>query len=475
VTTGSFAVPLASADAADRIPETRVYHLEPRQPYWESDWDEIQRAARAGFNAVLFPVYVNGYTLYRSEAARDWRFDPISPLYRRRDPVAEAVAVTHDLGMNFWGLVRPYNFHARYAATPHRLLRKFPQWRVRHHPEFRHHRLRARESIIACPINREYRRYLGDILTELVSSYPIDGLVLNYTGYSLRDGPIEDYPYCFCDSCARVYAEDASEDLLRNALDEEGVGRIRRWQRRASSACLEYLRHRLIKSRRTLRLVCRVQPQWRGESEEGGGDKATSYCLDWGRLLESGAVEDFLIDHDDETAPDMFRTRLVTDLAALPDDALILPAVRLTRPEDLAQPLEAVRRYPVAGFLAEFAEPLTSAGADFIREHYLNQPANSPDHHPLLAVGFFLRRVQAEHASNELIFDFMRDILRLLETQVRQGLVFETLQVIFENLTGLQTAIRRGALGDYKIPESTMRDLGLARRIIRLACLDVRT
>jgi hypothetical protein len=69
----------------------------------------------------------------------------------------------------------------------------------------------------------------------------------------------------------------------------------------------------------------------------------------------------------------------------------------------------------------------------------------------------------------------MRDFLRLIEMQLRKGLTFEPLEVILQNLGGLQAAIRRGRLGGYVIPESTLRDISLARRILRLTCLQVRS
>ncbi|MBI1784018.1 hypothetical protein HYR69_02635 [Candidatus Sumerlaeota bacterium] len=476
LTTGSFTIPILAAPAAEFVPETRVYYMERVKGYTRENLrEEITRAERAGFNVILFPVYVNGYTLFPSAEAKAAGFLAINPQYRRWDPVAEATSIAHGLGINVWGMARPYNFHPRYSTVPHRLLNRFPQWRIEVHPYYKRARLKAREAIVACPVNRGYRRYLGDILTELVVAYPIDGLVINYTGYGLRGGPVQRYPYCFCKACRTTYAEESGEDLVNNALHVEGLDRIRKWQTEMSTAAVEYLRHRIIKSRRTLRLICRVQPQWRDSPEETSSEMQFPYCLDWNAMLETGSVEELLVDHDDETAPDLFRMRLVTDLAALHDEAFILPAVRVSQPQDLEQPIEAIRRYPVAGFLAEFVGQLSERDAEFIRENYLSQPAQSPDHSPLMAVNFFLKRIQANHRDNDLISDFMRDFLRLVETQVVKGLSFNSLQVILENLAGLQGAIRRGRLGDYHIPESTMRDIGLARKIVRLACLDVRS
>lgn len=475
MTTHSISIPVIAAAAQEVIPETRVYNIElQRSSTPRSLREEISRAVRAGFNAILFPVYVNGYSNFPSQSARDIKFPAINPQFKSWDPVNEIAQIAHGEGINFWGLVRPYNFHSRYASTTHKLLERNPKWRIQVHPNLRRHRFSSREAVVACPVNREYRRYLADLLVELVSGYPIDGLVINYTGYAFRDGPAKKYPYCFCPACAAVYAEQTGGDLLVNALSPDGIASVRKWQYSVSSANLEYLRHRLLKSRRTLRLICRAQPQWRWNSGDEESENPEPYTLDWNQMIRSGAVEELLVDHDDETAPDMFRTRLVTDLAALHDDALLLPAIRIAQPTDLEKPLEAIRRYPVAGFIAEFAIPLNDLDADFIRDNYLFEAAQSPDHHPLLAAVFFLKRVRDNHSDNELLRDFMRDFMRVLEGQIKVQTSFGTLEMIFENLAGLITAIRRGRLGDYPVPETTMRDLGLARRTIRLACLNVR-
>ena len=118
---------------------------------------------------------------------------------------------------------------------------------------------------------------------------------------------------------------------------------------------------------------------------------------------------------------------------------------------------------------------MTLEDADLIREDFLGEPALLPESAPLQGVAYLLARVQAAHRDNPLISDFMRDFLRLVERAVRQGPDFATLELIFDNLRGLQSAIRRRRRGDYAIPPATLRDIALARRLVRLACLDVRS
>lgn len=483
MSTGTFTIPVSAAPRAEYLPETRGCHVDiSRHTTPDTLRRSITRIARAGFNVALFPVYIGGDTLFPCEASqsifagdRRKRFRTIHPAFRKWDPLGVAIETAHGFGVHVWGFVRPYNFHPRYGITAQRLLRKFPDWRIQIHPAYRSSERRHRGSYIACPVNHDYRRYLADLLTEVVSAYAIDGLVLNFTGFGLRRGPMELHPFCFCSHCSARYREQADGSLMQDARSEEGLAKVRQWEVGASAHAIDYIRHRVIKSRRTLRFIARTHPQWRWNMDDSGPLIQAPLAIDWNALLHSGQVEELLIDHDDETAPEVFSTRLVSDLANLHDEALLLPSVEVTKPQDLAEPLAAVRKHPVAGIMAEFDKPLSDEDADFIHANYLSEPAQSPDHSPLLAVAYLLHRIQASHQDNPLIADFMRDFLRVIEMQLRRGASFAWLEILFQNLTGLQDSIRRGRLEGYHVPEGALRDLGLARRIIRIACLDVRS
>lgn len=469
-------IPLAEPAPLAFLPETRGYYMSYSGQFEpDSIRREIEWAARAGFNLLLFPVYVNGFTFFPCESTRAAGFLPINPKFKGRDPLFEALEMARDLGLSGFGLVRPYNFHPRYSLIEHQLLKKHREWRMMIHPHARSSRLRRREDYVACPVNVDYRRYLGDMLSELVSGYPLDGLVMNYTGYGLRDGTLKESPFCFCQECCRQYTEQTQGDLIRNAASPERLPEVRRWQREASTRSIDYLRHRVIKQRRSMRFVGRAQPQWRWNSEDSGPQLYPRYTLDWNSLLRQGLLEGLLIDHDDEQTSELFSARMVTDLCELHHEALLLTMVKIARPRDLSGPLKAIRRYPVPGFLAEFTETPTDRDADIIREEYLHEPAQVPELLPLLSVAFLFQRTRQNHSDNDLIGDLMRDFLRLIDRALSEGTTFGLLQILYENLDGLQDAIRRNRLGGYVVPESTLRDIGLARRLIRLACLDVRS
>lgn len=458
------------------LPEARGYYLVYERGFSSTSVrQEIEWAAAAGFNLIVFPVFNNGYTLFPSETARSIGMPAINPLFKKGNALADALAISHDLGLQVWGFARPYNFHPRYSLTGNnKLLRKKREWRTEIHPHFRNSPFRRREAYTACPVNPEYRRYLGDVFSELAMGYPVDGLVLSFNGYGLRGGSLDESPFCFCDACARIFHAETGDTLTARSTDPAGLARVRRWQREKTSQAVLYLRNRIYKSRRGLRLFARSQPQWRWHAEDGGPALYPPYCIDWNDLISRGAVEGMVVDHDGEHGLELFSARLVSDLCELHHEALVLPTVQVWTPDDLGPPLEAIRRYPVSGIIAELADPMGEAEAVEIRENYFAEPAQVPESNPLQSVAHLFRRVQSAHEDNPIVRDLMRDFLRLIGRTEAQGMSFELLETMHANLSGLQDAIRRDRLHGYRVPESTLRDIGLARRLIRLACLDRR-
>lgn len=470
---------IASSPAAEPVrlpePQTRGYIIHLVRNL-SRNWLEleIKRIAEAGFNLILFPAYNNGWTLYPSEAARSYGMARMNPLFRSWDPLGVVTELARAAGLTVWAYARAYNFHPRYSVAEHKLLKKYPQWRQRVHPDFQGPQTRRHEMWHPCPINIEYRRYLADILVEMVAGYPVDGIMFNFQDLGIEGGPLADSPYCFCQSCREDYYATYHADLISDASGKK-LERVRHWQKGQLQENFSYLRHRLIRSRRTLRIICRARPDWRGEL--GGEPPATSgsSLMDWPGLLASGAIEELAIDHDAEPCGPLLGARLAADYAHLGDRVLFAPILSIGDLHELRWPLEAIGRYPIPGFFAEFQSSFTEEEARFMRETYFPDMAPLPEAEPIRTAAFLLSRIRLLHEDQPVIHDLLFDVLRLLTRQMPIPNDFATLQVIEQNLHGLEQFIRRGRLRTTRIPERTMRDLGLARRFVRMACMDVRS
>lgn len=435
---------------------------------------EIRRVAAAGFNLLVFPVYNNGWTLFPSEAAAAYRYPAINPLFKKWDPLAKAVDLARGEGLQVWGFARLHQFHPRFSIAEHKLLNSFPKWRVRAHPSVQGPRGRPAAERYACAINPDYRRFLGDVLGEVVVSYPIEGLMLNYTGLGLVGGGLDRSPFCYCATCAELYRRTFDADLVEDA-NGEMLGRVRLWQMEQAHEGLGYLRHRLGRMRRTLRIMARASPEWRQTGDYDGPFSDGAVLMDWPELLREGLIDELVVDHDGEACGEHFSARVAADYAYLGDRVLFLPMVRIDKIEQLRMAIHLPNRLPVSGFIADFQTSFTEEEARSIRERYLPENAVLPESNPVMTAAYLLDRVRQTHQQDPIVRDLLGDILRLLSRQLPLPSDFGLLEVIEENLVGLEQSIRRGRLKRVNVSEVTLCDLGLARRFIRLACLDVRS
>jgi uncharacterized lipoprotein YddW (UPF0748 family) len=153
---------------------------------WVTRWDyknkeDISRimtqCQSAGFNTVLFQVRGNGTVMYPS------RLEPWAKELNERspgfDPLKFACAEAHvrDLKLHAWvnvmpgwrGKEPPTNQHQLYNARPHWF---WQDARGRRQP------LGWYNSVNPC--YPEVRRYLSDLMGEIVSGYDVDGLHMDY-------------------------------------------------------------------------------------------------------------------------------------------------------------------------------------------------------------------------------------------------------------------------------------------------------
>jgi uncharacterized lipoprotein YddW (UPF0748 family) len=469
------ATPAPSPDVKIQFePRTRGYFMNVFRNISEQWLElEVQRIHEAGFNVILFPVYNNGWTLFPSEAMRSRGLPALNPALKKWNPLALLVELAESAGLSVWAFARPYDFHPRYSMAEHRLLKKYPSWRMRGHLAFQGGSLKKLEQWHPCPTHLDYQRFLGDVLTEVSAAYPVSGLMINYTGLGLRGGTLEDWPFCFCDNCCQRYYKFAEGDLVSDA-SRGRIDAIRSWQMDQVREHLVYLRHRISRIRPGLRLICRATPHWREHSKCSVRSSSGHILVEWPSLLDEGILDELAIDHSDEIVDEHFSSLLASDYSYLGDKVLTLPMVSLSSLEEERPHLDSLSRFPVSGFMAEFQRTLTAKDTGLLRSVYFPEPTQVPESNPLGTAIFLLDRVQEQFVDLVELNDLLKDFQKIILLHLRDGLGFETLLQIEENIHGLEQYMRRGRLRDKPVSESVMRDLGIARRYVRMARMDVR-
>jgi len=170
----------------------------PVRAVWVTRWDYenprdiaaiMENSRRAGFNTVLFQVRGDGTTMYPSKL-EPWseEFDGRDPGF---DPLAIACREAHRRGLSLhaWVNVVPGWFGKNPPRHTRQLYNAHPDW-------FWYDASGRRQPLgWYCSLNPcypEVRRYLVDVMDEIVSGYPIDGLHLDYIRFP--NDPTDAYP-----------------------------------------------------------------------------------------------------------------------------------------------------------------------------------------------------------------------------------------------------------------------------------------
>ncbi|HQE29339.1 MAG TPA: family 10 glycosylhydrolase [Phycisphaerae bacterium] len=224
----------------------------PRQSVWppKAVWvaraayrspDEIirimDRACQAGFNTVLFQVRGEG-TVYYASKIEPWavEYGSSGPGF---DPLAVACREAHRRGMalHAWVNVMPGWRGSSPPRDPRQLYNAHPDW-FWYDQKGRRQPL-GRFYLSVNPCLPEVRKYLVDLMREIVTKYPVDGLHLDYIRFPLDEVPKGvDYPHdkrtlwiYKRDTGKRPQDSAASWNAWRTAQVTQLVGDIRAMQK----------------------------------------------------------------------------------------------------------------------------------------------------------------------------------------------------------------------------------------------------
>jgi uncharacterized lipoprotein YddW (UPF0748 family) len=155
----------------------------------EQDLAKIfDQLAAAGFNTVFFETVNASYPIYPSRVAPEQ-----NPLVRGWDPLAAAVKLAHERGMELHAWV--WMFAA--ANERHNVLlnqpANYPGPVLAAHPDWAMFDRRGRlfdqntNKAFLDPANPEVRSYLMALLEEIAGRYEVDGIQLDYIRYPFQD------------------------------------------------------------------------------------------------------------------------------------------------------------------------------------------------------------------------------------------------------------------------------------------------
>ncbi|WP_250122978.1 family 10 glycosylhydrolase [Chroococcidiopsis sp. CCMEE 29] len=152
----------------------------------------FDQLAAAGINTVFFETVNAGYPIYPSEVAPQQ-----NPLVRGWDPLAAAVKLAHERGMELHAWVWTFAVGNQRHNAIVNLPADYPGPVIAAHPEWASYDNRGslfppgQGKPFLDPANPAARQYLFRLVNEIVSRYQVDGLQLDYIRYPFQDPSAE--------------------------------------------------------------------------------------------------------------------------------------------------------------------------------------------------------------------------------------------------------------------------------------------
>ena len=154
----------------------------------ESDLAKIfDRLANAGINTVFFETVNAGYTIHPSRVAPQQ-----NPLVRGWDPLAAAVKLAHERGMELhawvWTFAATNQRHNIILGQPKNdlgpILSRYPDWAITDRQGNKFHYNSGK--VFLDPANPGVKLYLSLLLEEIATRYQVDGIHLDYIRYPFQ-------------------------------------------------------------------------------------------------------------------------------------------------------------------------------------------------------------------------------------------------------------------------------------------------
>ena len=306
----------------------------------------FDRLAAAGINTVLFETVNAGYPIYPSEVAPQ-----ANPLVRGWDPLAAAVKLAHerDIELHAW----VWTFAA--GNQRHNLLvnlpADYPGPVISAHPDWASYDNRGslfppgQGKPFLDPANRAVRKYLQQMLTEIVNRYQVDGIHLDYVRYPFQD-PGADRTYGYGIAARQQFQQQTGVDPLKLKPSDRSL-----WQRwtefRAEQidSFVAEVAQQLRQQRPNLILSAAVFPM----SEHDRTHKLQQHWEVWANRGDVDLIVPMTY------APDTYRFQKLAQpwlTSTKLGSVLILPGIRLLNLPVLAavDQIQLARDLPVSGY-----------------------------------------------------------------------------------------------------------------------------
>ncbi|MBD2579573.1 family 10 glycosylhydrolase [Oscillatoria sp. FACHB-1406] len=402
----------------------------------------FDRLQAAGINTLFFETVNASYPIYPSQIAPEQ-----NPLTRGWDPLAAAIELAHERGMELHAWVwifaaanqRHNTILGQPTDYPGPVLSRHPDWIA---TDRQGSRFERNQKAFFDPANPQVRQYLLSLLEEIATRYAVDGIQLDYIRYPFQD-PSVNQTYGYGNAARSQFQQLAGVDPVTLAPNSPLWERWTQFRIQQVDSFVAEAAQRLRAKRPELLLSAAVFPIPRAE-------RLVRLQQNWESWLERGDL-DLLVPMTYALENDDFQ-RLATGLFENQprSNALLLPGIRLLRlpVSTAADRLQQLRDLPANGYALFAAENLSLNVETLLRQTQGSRPNVPtdplPQRQPFQAANL---RYQTLH--REWVFLLQNGQLNVEEVALKQwslqaDLLATALNKLAEtpNVTNLQAAQR---------------------------------
>ncbi|TQK19514.1 uncharacterized lipoprotein YddW (UPF0748 family) [Microbacterium sp. SLBN-154] len=205
----------AHRTAESRVAEGRATWVRPEETTPEAIEASLDRIDEAGFNMVFLETIYQGYTIYPSDAAAAAGIAPQRPEMVGFDPLQVWIEGAHERGIELHPWIHTFFVGADQTVGTGPILSQHPEWAAIQRQDVGkpglHPSIAEPGYYFLDAAHPDARAYVQSLLSELMSTYDIDGIHLDYIRYPVSQ-PWETAGYSYSDYSRQAFAAEHGVD-----------------------------------------------------------------------------------------------------------------------------------------------------------------------------------------------------------------------------------------------------------------------
>jgi uncharacterized lipoprotein YddW (UPF0748 family) len=305
------------ATATTRPMETRGIWVRPVEESAAAVRASLDEIADAGFTTVYLETFYQGYTIFPSETARHHGVTDQRPQFDHFDPLAVWVDEAHARGLELHAWVHSFFVGSDATGGPGPILDVYPEWAAveRGHVGADEPKPSTAEAgyYFVDPAIPDARAYLHDVFDEVVTTYQVDGLHLDYIRYPISL-PVE-VSFSYSDHSRAQFSAEYGVDPLELEPSDAGWADWTDWRQEQVSSFVAETHARVKQGDHAVVLSAAVFPD-RFDAEQ-------RKAQDWAGWSQAGII-DVLAGMSFGGSPSQTAVDTTTMLAATSSSTLVI-------------------------------------------------------------------------------------------------------------------------------------------------------